>query len=204
MFRLGVRQTLPKMNRVPSFPKLKENNARTGYFEVEEYRLLRTALPSHLRPVLDMGYFTDMGRGEILNLRWRQTEFLYKKITLDAGSTKNGEARIMAVPAPLLRSSETSSSSGMKSIPPQGITSPVAHPGGDFALLLPVPARCYGWSVRISTATRKEAVMVNKSKPRPAKDLSPKKLDAKQVEKIKGGKRAPKFRPGKELKEIIQ
>lgn len=103
MLSLGAAQTPPKVVHRPRIPHLEESNIRTGYFERHEFEALRTALPAHLRPVVTLAYYTGMRRGEILSLQWKQVDLVERKVTLEAGKTKNDDSRLVYMNEELYR-----------------------------------------------------------------------------------------------------
>jgi integrase len=94
MLNLGARQTPPKVLRMPHVPTPKENNARTGFFEHDEFLALRGALPDYLKAVVTIAYHTGFRREEILSLRWDQVDLDPRRIVLEVGTTKNNEGRV--------------------------------------------------------------------------------------------------------------
>ena len=62
MLNFGARQTPPLVERVPFIPMLKENNARKGFFEHEEFPALRSAQPPYLKGFATFGYRMGLNR----------------------------------------------------------------------------------------------------------------------------------------------
>ena len=93
MFRLASQQTPPLVLSTPHIPHLRENNVRTGFFTEDEYKVLRAALPDHLKIPLVIAYHTGMRVGEILQLRWEQVDLQEGWLRLEPGMTKTGRGR---------------------------------------------------------------------------------------------------------------
>jgi len=93
MFNLAARQTPPLVLSVPFIPHLKEDNVRKGFFTEEEYKLMRAALPDHMKIPFIIGYWTGMRAGEIVNLKWDQMNLDEGWIRLEPGTTKSGRGR---------------------------------------------------------------------------------------------------------------
>ncbi len=72
---------------------LKESNPRKGFFELEEYLALKSALPSYLKPVVTFAYHTGWRSGELLNLTWDKVDVKQGIISLNPGEAKSEEAR---------------------------------------------------------------------------------------------------------------
>jgi len=93
MYHLGMQEDPPLVLRVPKIKLLKENNIRKGFFELEDFKVLRAFLPDHLKIPATIGFYTGMRLGEILNLKWSNVDFEHQTISLDPGTTKPGEGR---------------------------------------------------------------------------------------------------------------
>ena len=95
MFNLGLKQTPPKVSRVPHIPMLKENNIRRGFFEHDHFLALRKALPEYLKGLVTFGYKTGWRVSEITGLTWARIDREKKTVRLEAGETKNDAGRIL-------------------------------------------------------------------------------------------------------------
>jgi integrase len=93
-FRLG------QLPRVPKFPHLKENNARTGFIEQHQFeRLVRETRELWLRLFLELAFTYGWRRAELLGLKVEQADLLTRSIRLAGMQTKNGRPREVAMTA---------------------------------------------------------------------------------------------------------
>lgn len=79
----------------PIFELLREDNARTGFFERGAFEAVRAKLPEWLQPVVTFQYLTGWRIGETLRLEWRQVDFDAGVIRLEPGTTKNRDGRVL-------------------------------------------------------------------------------------------------------------
>jgi len=92
-FSLGIEAG--KLTFKPKIPLLRENNVRKGFFEPQQFETVRAHLPEPLQGLVTFAYITGWrGPSEVLPLQWRQVDFTAGTVRLDAGTTKNGEARV--------------------------------------------------------------------------------------------------------------
>ena len=94
MFRLGYYATPPLVTRLPRFPHLKENNVRKGFVEDGPCQRIVESCPElWFRALVECGRTYGWRESELLNMRVSQVDVGKRFITLDVGTTKNGDGR---------------------------------------------------------------------------------------------------------------
>jgi integrase len=89
MFVLAIQAR--KLLYAPHIPKLRERNARAGFFERPTFESVWRHLPEALQPVVTFAYITGWRiDSEVLTRQWRHVDFDANEIRLDPGETKNG------------------------------------------------------------------------------------------------------------------
>lgn len=83
--------------RAPHIPKLEEDNAREGFIEHEQYRLILEKLPIHLKALFVVGYHVGVRIGELRKIRWNQVDLSAGEIRLSGAQTKNKKPRTLPV-----------------------------------------------------------------------------------------------------------
>jgi integrase len=97
-FHLAMRRTPPKVRSCPVMPTYKESDARKGFLEDAQYTLLArecSKVGLWLRALLTTAYSFAFRKGELLSMRVKQIDLSTGTIRLEAGTTKNGEARVI-------------------------------------------------------------------------------------------------------------
>jgi integrase len=94
MFRLGYYATPRKVAHLPKFPHLREDNARTGFIEPQDYKSLAAAAPDlAIRAMLEIYYTYGWRKSELIRMRVNQIDLKARVIRLEPGTTKNREGR---------------------------------------------------------------------------------------------------------------
>jgi integrase len=94
MFRLGQQSTPPRIIRAPKFPKLAENNIRTGFLEDGHYRkLIDYCSELWFRSLVECGRTYGWRISELLSMRVSQLDLEQRVIRLEPGTTKNRDGR---------------------------------------------------------------------------------------------------------------
>jgi integrase len=94
MFKLAQEDEKLQPQHVPTIKLLAEpEQPRAGFLEPQDYDKLSNALPEYVRPLLQLGFYTGMRLGEILNLKWGRVDLADNVIRLLPQDTKNKTGR---------------------------------------------------------------------------------------------------------------
>ena len=91
-----------KLARVPHIPALKENNARKGFFEAEQFESVLAHAPGYLRPLLETYYITGWRKADLLSRERRHLDLKAGWLRMEPGETKNDRGRMFPL-VPRLR-----------------------------------------------------------------------------------------------------
>jgi integrase len=88
---------------VPRLRTLEESAPRQGFFEPDAFAAVRRQLPEDLQVAVTVMYVYGWRLREVLTLERRHLDLTAGTLTLDPGSTKNGEGRLVVLTADLTR-----------------------------------------------------------------------------------------------------
>jgi integrase len=90
-FNLAKKEEL--LNRIPYFPTLKEENARKGFFEKDQFEGVVEHLPDYLKDLTRFGYFSGWRKAEITSLTWGSVDRIANEVWIY--TSKNGRGRVL-------------------------------------------------------------------------------------------------------------
>ncbi len=90
-FNLAHRQG--RVSRVPYIRLLREDNARQGFFEADEFEAVTAELPDQVADVARFAYLSGWRKGEILGLRWEAVDRKAREVRL--ATSKSGHGRVL-------------------------------------------------------------------------------------------------------------
>jgi integrase len=99
---LNLAKRAKRIHDVPYIEFWKEPSARRGFLEREKFTELIALLPTHLRPLITLRYWTGVRVGEALQVTWDQVNLTEREIVLHDEQTKSGEARILPLTSELV------------------------------------------------------------------------------------------------------
>ncbi len=102
LFNIAIRDGKIRKNPVKGVKFLQENQ-RDRVLNHQEYKKLISVAKEHIVPIIKVGYWTGMRKGEILNLKWTQVDLKAKRIYLRAEDTKTNQAREIPLSEELVR-----------------------------------------------------------------------------------------------------
>lgn len=92
-FYMGHRSEPAKVSRVPFIAKLKEAEPRKGFFEAKDFDSIAKHLPPDIADIALFAREYGCRRSEIPKIQWTQVDFANRSVRLEAGETKNDDAR---------------------------------------------------------------------------------------------------------------
>jgi integrase len=95
MFKLAYLRSPRMVERPLYIPTVKVNNARQGFFEADEREAVLANLPEDVGAFVEFLALTSWRSGEAKWLTWKRIDYKGGTVTLDAGTTKNGEGRTL-------------------------------------------------------------------------------------------------------------
>jgi integrase len=103
MYRIAYQASPPRVQGVPHFPHLRENNIRQGFITPEQFAQLTAHCKDlWLRAMLETAHNYAWRVSELLNLRVGRVDLVARTIRLDPGTTKNLEEREVTIESGVL------------------------------------------------------------------------------------------------------
>ena len=96
-FKLGTRQEPKLVHEIPTIPELREDNARQGFLEPDEYERLLEELPEGYKAILVCAYHTGARKNELRRIRWEWVDFEGGMIRIPGALTKNKKPRAIPI-----------------------------------------------------------------------------------------------------------
>lgn len=84
-----------RLASIPPFPSIRVENARTGFFEPEDFIRIHALLPADVKNLVEFLYLTGWRKDEAMHLEWRHVDMKHGSIHLDRGLTKNRAGRLL-------------------------------------------------------------------------------------------------------------